>query len=131
MYKFILTALMFIFFNDASSQAFKLDYTNPVSVVNGLIKAAKDKDLELNFLVFDPFITEGEFFKYRNVCFTKNQKLIEELHDIRQSFVNGIAKISDNGNEAKVPMWYKSSIREFQEEIHLVKRFGNWYIRDF
>jgi hypothetical protein len=45
--------------------------------------------------------------------------------------VNGIAKISDSGNEAKVPIWYKSSIRELQEEVHLVKRFGNWYIRGF
>jgi hypothetical protein len=129
--KSYLTILMFLLFNNVFSQEFKLDYTNPVVVVNGLIKASNDKDLKLIFLVFDPFIEDGEFYKYRNVYFTKNLKHIQELHDIRQSYVNGPAIILDNGNEATVPMWYKSSVREYQEEIYLVKRYGNWYIRSF
>ncbi len=122
---------MLFLFNTVHSQEFKLDYTNPVSVVNGLIKAARDKDLKLIFLVFDPFIVSGEFFEYKNIYFTKNQKLIQELHDIRQSYVNGPAKIFENGDQATVPMLYKSSIREHQEEIYLVNRFGNWYITGF
>lgn len=110
---------------------YKLDYTNPISVVNGFIFASKNKDLKLNFLVFDPFIESGEFYKYRMVYFTKDLKSIEELYDMRNSFINGTPKISEDGFKATVPLWSKSSFREYQEEIKLINRFGNWYISGF
>lgn len=110
---------------------YTLDYKDPVSVVNGLIIACKNKDLKLAFLVFDPFIERGEFFRYRRVYFTNDKNDIDQLYDMRNSFTNGPAKISENGLIAWVPMWYKSSVREFQESIELHKRYGNWYILGF
>jgi len=130
---FLLAASLFSQNNEKKNLTteYRLDYTDPVSVVNGMIEAAKSKDLKLNFLVFDPFIEKGEFFEYRMLYFTNDQKAIEELYDIRNSYVNGLAVISQDGSSALVPMWYKSSVREHQEEIHLINRFGNWYITGF
>ena len=111
---------------------YKLDYTDPVSVVNGLITACKNKDLKLAFLVFDPFIESGEFYRYRRVYFTNDKNDIDALYDMRNSFTNGPAKISENGLTAWVPMWYKSSHKgDYQERIELNKRYGNWYIIGF
>lgn len=110
---------------------YKLDYTNPISVVNGLIEASKNKDLELNFLVFDPFI-RGDLYEFRMLYFTNDQNGINSLLDIRNSYVNGAAVFSQDGRTATVPMWYKSSVRkEYQEQIELINRFGNWYILSF
>jgi hypothetical protein len=117
--------------NTNNTPEYKLNYKDPISVVNGMIEASKKKDLKLNFLVFDPFIESGEIYAYRMVYFTKNQNDIDDLYDIRNSYVNGLAVISDDGMSAKVPMWYKSSVREFQEEIYLINRYGNWYIHGF
>jgi hypothetical protein len=117
--------------NSNIGSEYKLDYKDPVSVVNGMIEASKTKDLKLNFLVFDPFIVGGEFYKYRMVYFTNDLKAIEELYDIRYSYVNGSTIISEDGMRATVPMWYKSSVREHQQEIHLINRYGNWYIAGF
>lgn len=117
--------------NNLTGPEYKLDYKDPISIVNGMIEASKKKDLKLNLLVFDPFIERGEFYKYRMVYFTNDQKAIEELHDIRNSYVNGSPIISEDGMSATVPMWYKSSIREHQEQIHLTNRYGNWYISGF
>ncbi len=110
---------------------YQLNYRDPVNVVNGMLEACKTKNLMLIFMVFDPFIERGEFYKYRNVYFNKNEEYIKDLYDIKDSYVNGTVKISNDGRTAVVPMFYKSSVRQHQEEIGLVNRFGNWYISGF
>ncbi|TNE53868.1 MAG: hypothetical protein EP338_10085 [Bacteroidetes bacterium] len=111
---------------------YELNHEDPVSLVNGMIHASKVKDLELIFLVFDPFSRPGgEMYRYMNVYKTKDEKLIQDLHDIKNSYVNGKAEISEDGKIAKVPMWYVSSVRTFQETIYLINRYGNWCISSF
>ena len=108
-----------------------LDFTDPSSVVKAFITASRKKDILLASLLIDPEIAPNELRKIKNLIITKDQRLIEELYDIRESYINGSAKIAPDGKTAIVPVWYKSSIREHQEEVYLINRYGNWLIADF
>ena len=113
--------------------AFKLDFTNPISVVNGLIFAAKTKNVELWSIVFDPLSTpsKNEMYTNRMVYYTKDRKIIEDAYDFRNSFINGEVKFSENGDRAYVPIWHSRKGEGFQNKISLENRFGNWYISGF
>ena len=140
MKKFILLFIINLILNNLYSQKveiindsaeYKLDFTNPISVVNGLIFASKTKNIELASLVFDPFIQSGEMFRTKTLYLTKDKKLIDELYAMRDSFINGKFIITWFGDTGDVPIWLKTPITERQETIHLRKRFGNWYITGF
>ena len=65
------------------SAEYKLDFTNPISVVNGLIFAAKTKNIELASLVFDPFAQSGQMTKNKTLYLTMDKKRIDQLYEIR------------------------------------------------
>ena len=113
--------------------AYKLDFTNPISVVNGLIFAAKTKNVELWSIVFDPLSTpsKNEMYTNRMVYYTKDRNIIEDAYDFRNSFINGEVKFSENGDWAYVPIWHSRKVEGFQNKIELKNRFGNWYISGF
>jgi hypothetical protein len=113
--------------------AYELDFTNPISVVNGLIFAAKTKNVELWSIVFDPLSTsfKSEMYTNRMVYYTKDRKIIEDAYDFRNSFINGEVTFSKNGDRAYVPIWHSRKVEGFQNKISLENRFGNWYISGF
>jgi hypothetical protein len=110
------------------SAEYKLDFTNPISVVNALIFAAKTKNIELASLVFDPFAQSGQMTKNKTLYLTMDKKRIDQLYEIRDSFINGKFIITGFGDTGYVPMWLKTPSEERQETVHFRKRFGNWYI---
>ena len=113
------------------SVGYKLDFTDPLSVVNGLIFASKTKNIELASLVFDPFSESGEMYKNKTLYLNNDSKRIDELYQMRFSFINGKFVSTDFGDRGYVLMWLKTPITEYQEKVYLVRRFGNWYISGF
>jgi hypothetical protein len=110
---------------------YKLDFTDPLSVVNGLIFASKTKNIELASLVFDPFAQFGQMFKNKTLYLNNDIKTINELYQMRFSFINGKFVTTGFGDTGYVLMWMKKPNKEYQEKIYLRRRFGNWYIRSF
>jgi len=110
---------------------YKLDFTDPLSVVNGLIFASKTKNIELASLVFDPFAQSGEMYRNKTLYLNKDSEHIDELYQMRFSFINGKFVNTGFGDSGYVLMWLKTPIKEYQEKVYLIRRFGNWYISGF
>jgi hypothetical protein len=137
MKKFILLFVINLILNNLYSQKveiindsaeYKLDFTNPISVVNGLIFASKTKNIELASLVFDPFAESGQMLRNKTLYLTKDKKHVDELYEIRDSYINGKFIITGFGDTGYISMWLKTPTKARQETVHLRKRFGNWYI---
>ena len=59
------------------------------SQISLLIFAAKTKNIELASLVFDPFAQSGQMTKNKTLYLTMDKKRIDQLYEIRDSFING------------------------------------------
>lgn len=113
---------------DKNHDSYKIDFTNPVSVVNALIFASKTKNLELASIVFNPFAQSGQLYRNKTLYLTKDIKVIEEFNDFGNSYINGTFIMTGFDDTGYIPVWWKTSRKEFQEKIYLRKYFGNWFI---
>jgi hypothetical protein len=130
---FLIISILIVANAYSQNSEYKLDLTNPISVVNGLIFAAKTKNVELISIVFDPLSTpsKNEMYSNRMVYFTKDSNIIQQAYDFRNSFINGEVQISENGDRAYIPIYHSTKKGGFQDKIILKNRYGNWYIAEF
>ena len=70
-------------------------------------------------------------YKNKTLYLNNDSKRIDELYQMRFSFINGKFVSTDFGDRGYVLMTLKTPITEYQEKVYLVRRFGNWYISSF
>ena len=145
--KFALITALFTLFNlNAISQnaTYTLDYTNPESVVNAMFYAAQTKDYAILQCLCDPF-GDGDGDVKQLCSISQVAEQIEKYGGSAESkatvdeFVSmfttgritGQVTFSKGGGEefAHVPVYinHPGGPSRSDENIKLVKRYGNWY----
>jgi hypothetical protein len=129
-----------------TSTKYKLDYTNPSNVVNGLIYGLKNMDYKLIVLVIDKLIDRDdhlsgshELIRLRDDLIKKDKSLIDELNRKSKEiawFINGDIIFSKSGDYAYVPVrtkWVKDGIQinARDAKFTLINRAGNWFLISF
>ncbi len=144
----ILTVLASISFgvNAQSKKAFKVNFTDPQSVVNAIFYAAQSNDFAIMQCLTDPFGEQDGDVRYLSSISqaaketkssdTNNNKTVDEFVSMfKTGKINGkVTYKTQSGVEyANVPFWFNHPRGESRsnETMVLVKRYGNWYLYSF
>ena len=150
MKRFIALTISFLIFKNSYSQNleshydsrhFKIDFTKPESVANGLIYGFNNSDFDLIQLVIDQLVNKNQIAKKRELIdirdsLLKNDYLIKreikKHSDERKFYIDGPATYSNiekyeysyvTGFSKDIKLGYK---RKFI--LTLINRYGNWFL---
>lgn len=121
---------------DYDSSYYKIDFTNPESVVNGFINGVSTTNFDLILYVIDPLIEENqklkglELIRIRKALISKDERTIERLSrnpQRRHTYINGVTTFSKNREYAYVPCSLNSLVNgnitsTWSEKFTLIKR---------
>jgi len=150
MKKHLTIALLVIgsLYNMYGQKKYKIDFTDPESVVNAIFYSAQTKDYSILQCICDP-LGKGDGDTKRLCSISKlaeqvksyggSEKTRQILDEFVSTFelgrVNGqVTFIEFEGEKiAKVPFLFNhpGGEKRSNETMNLVQRFGNWYISSF